>query len=317
MRQKVVFTVITPVYNGAQYIEETINSVLAQTQNEITEYLVIDDGSTDETPHILKNYQNHIKVITKQNEGQAAAINLGLSLAKGKYSVIVNADDPLISKELFIRSAEILDSHPETVLTYPDWVIIDSQGKVVRQIETVEYSKMELVGNFNCLVGPGGIFRTRTGTEVGGWDPSLRFVPDYKFWLNLSTKGEFKRIPEILAAWRTHESSISVGGRSLQMAKERIFVMEDFLAKHPQNSEISSKALSNAYYHAALLTFFDPRVPSRQYLKKSYQLSKENLIRKNRLVLLFLILSPLSTMIAKITLLQRILVKIVQKKNLI
>ena len=146
MRQKVVFTVITPVYNGAQYIEETINSVLAQTQNEITEYLVIDDGSTDETPHILKNYQNHIKVITKQNEGQAAAINLGLSLAKGKYSVIVNADDPLISKGLFIRSAEILDSHPETVLTYPDWVIIDSQGKVVRQIETLSTAKWNWLG---------------------------------------------------------------------------------------------------------------------------------------------------------------------------
>jgi glycosyltransferase involved in cell wall biosynthesis len=244
--------------------------------------LVVNDGSWDSTSTILNEYKDRLKVITKGNSGQAEAINVGINVASGKYCTVVNADDPIISGKLFEKAAEILDSNPSIVVVYPDWSIVGLDGKTIRQISTKEFSPAELIGNFNCLVGPGGVFRTDIAREVGGWDSSVKYVPDYKFWLEMSTKGSFQRIPEALAVWRTHRGSLSVEGRSIQMAEERVKVIKDFLERHPQDIHLSAKALSNAYFRAAVLTFFDPMVPGRQYIKNSFLLDQQNLLRKNK-----------------------------------
>ncbi len=310
MLEEVKFTVITPVFNGEKYIRETIESVLDHKKSTPIEYIIIDDGSTDSTPKILKEYRDRISVITKPNAGQAKAINDGISHASGKYSIVVNADDPLPSSKLFEKAAEILDSKPDVVVVYPDWKIIDQNGKVLKEVITEEYSSGELIGNFNCLVGPGGIFRTETAREVGGWDSKMRYVPDYKFWLAMSTKGIFQRIPATLAIWRTHEDSLSVGGRSAEMAEERINVMSDFLKEYPQVTTLSKRALSNAFYRAALLTFFDPLIPGRRYLRNSFLEDKRNLFTKNKLVLLYIFVAPELKKIIQVPTIKKSLMKI-------
>lgn len=316
MKNDVLFTVITPVYNGEKFIRATIESVLLNFKTASIEYIVIDDGSTDSTLKIVNEYKDRISVITKANAGQAEAINDGIKLAAGKYSLIVNSDDPLLSNDLFEKAAEILESKPNVVVVYPDWKIIDENGRDVKQIVTQEYSSDELIGNFNCLVGPGGIFRTETAREVGGWDSSMKYVPDYKFWLEMSTRGSFQRIPKTLAVWRTHESSLSVGGRSAEMAKERIKVISDFLQKHPQKIALSNKALSNAYYRAAVLTFFDPMITGRRYLVNSFSLDKRNLLSKNKFVLLYILVAPELRRITQISLINRVIKKIARRIKL-
>ncbi len=290
MRETTKFTVITPVYNGEKFIRETIESVLTHTASLGIEYLVVDDGSWDGTPSILNDYKDCLKIIRKENSGQAEAINVGINLAAGKYCMVVNADDPIVSDELFKEAAVILDTNPSIVVVYPDWCIVDLDGNTIRQIPTKEFSYEELVGNFNCLVGPGGVFRTDIAREVGGWDSSIRYVPDYKFWLEMSTRGSFQRIPNFLAVWRTHGESLSIEGRSLQMAEERINVIKDFLKRYPQEIKLSTRALSNAYYRAAILTFFDPKVPGRKYIKESFYLDRQNLLSKNKLVLIYILI---------------------------
>jgi glycosyltransferase involved in cell wall biosynthesis len=290
MRETTKFTVITPVYNGEKFIRETIESVLTHTESLGIEYLVVDDGSWDGTPSILNDYKNRLKIIRKENSGQAEAINVGINLAVGRYCTVVNADDPIVSDELFKEAAVILDANPSIVVVYPDWCIVDIEGNTIRKIPTKEFSYEELVGNFNCLVGPGGVFRTDIAREVGGWDSSIRYVPDYKFWLEMSTRGSFQRIPNYLAVWRTHGESLSIEGRSLQMAEERINVIKDFLKRYPQETKLSARALSNAYYRAAILTFFDPKVPGRKYIKESFYLDRQNLLSKNKLVLIYILI---------------------------
>lgn len=316
MKNDVKFTVITPVYNGEKFIRATIESVLFHFMSTSIEYIVIDDGSTDSTAKIINEYKDRISIITKPNAGQAEAINDGIQIAAGKYSLVVNADDPLLSNDLFGKAAEILELKPNVVVVYPDWKIIDEQGRDLKRIITQEYSSDELIGNFNCLVGPGGIFRTETAREVGGWDSSMKYVPDYKFWLEMSTRGSFQRIPETLAVWRTHESSLSVGGRSVEMAQERIKVISDFLQKYPQKLALSYKALSNAYFRAAVLTFFDPMIPGRRYLVKSLSLDKRNLLSKNRFVLLYILVAPELRRITQIPVINRVIMKIARRVKL-
>ena len=131
---------MTPVFNGEKYLRETIDSVLFNIDFMNTEYIVVDDGSTDRTAEILRDYQDKIRVISKVNQGQAKAINEGLKLAKGEFALIVNADDPLVSKKLFSISHEIFRTDPSIVVTYPNWTVINQSGNFIKCVQPKEYS---------------------------------------------------------------------------------------------------------------------------------------------------------------------------------
>jgi glycosyltransferase involved in cell wall biosynthesis len=288
------FTVITPVFNGERYICETIESVLKYTDNSNFEYIVINDGSTDSTLKYLEKYKGKIKLINQENAGEASAVNLGLQVARGKYSLIVNADDPLCSEDLFSTSKEILDSNSNVVATYPDWYMIDHLGKIISRIVVEEYSEQILVGYFKCLPGPGAIFRTKNALAVGGRSEEYKFLTDYDFWLKLSQQGEFIRIPKFLAQWRTHENSTSVKSKGYSMALERIQVMENFVEGYNVTKELKKMSLSHAYYHAALLSYFTNEVPGRNWMTKAFIIRKNWIEKADLRIVLFCIFLPIS-----------------------
>jgi len=296
----ILVTVITPVFNDAQHIVETVNSVLSECAGMRFEYFVIDDGSTDKTPEILENYGSRIKYVRKENGGQASAINLGFQLASGKYTSIVNSDDPIPGAGLFKKSIEILENHPEIVCTYPDWSIIDDNGEIVKTIQVLDYSIEEMYGNFNCLVGPGGVFRTDLARKVSGWDVSFKYVPDYDFWLKLAHFGEFKRIPQNLAFWRQHPGSISVKSKNRAMAMERIRVISNHQFGISTDRRLNREALANAYFSAATLNYFDSLVPGRKWALKSLALSPKILAKKKLSLWIYLLASPISNWLLKL-----------------
>lgn len=297
------FTIITPVFNGADYIEETVLSVFEATKDIDIEYLIVDDGSTDKTRELLEKYSTGIEYVYQENSGQAAAINKGLELASGLYATIVNADDPLLTNKLFLEAEKIMDREPRVVATYPDWNMIDSSGKIVETIFVKDFDPVELIGKFNCLIGPGGVFRTDIAKSVKGWDPNYRFVPDYDFWLRLSEKGVFRHVPEIQATWRTHETSISIASRSGAMAEERIRVINEFLKRNPQTSvSLKNMAVAHSHYRAAVLSYFDGRIDGRNLLITSIKRYPRILIEKDLRVSLFILFLPVSRLIVKMLL---------------
>ena len=297
------FTIITPVFNGADYIEETVISVFEATKDIDIEYLVVDDGSTDKTRELLEKYFARIQYIHQENSGQAAAINKAIQLASGMYTTIVNADDPLLTNKLFLEAEKIMDCEPRVVATYPDWNMIDSNGKIVETIFVKDFDPIELIGKFNCLIGPGGVFRTDIAKSIKGWDPNYRFVPDYDFWLRLAEKGEFRHVPEIQATWRTHETSISIASRSKAMAEERVKVINDFLERNPQTSTtLKNMAVAHSHYRAAVLSYFDRSVDGRNLLLTGIKRYPKILIEKDLRVSLFILFLPVSRVILKILL---------------
>jgi glycosyltransferase involved in cell wall biosynthesis len=226
------------------------------------------------------------------------AINCGLKNAGGKYSIIVNADDPLINRGLFVSSWDVLENNSEIVGTYPNWHIIDAKGQVIELVIPKEFSRKEFIGRFNCLIGPGGIFRTDLAREIGGWNQTFKFVPDYDFWLRMSEHGDFLHINQTQAQWRSHEETISIGSRGRKMADERVRVMQDFIISSSRmDPKLAKMALANANYRAGILTYFDKTIKVYKFAFKAIKLYPRIILENNLPATLFILFSPISNSI--------------------
>ena len=299
--QKYDFSVITPVYNGEKWILETVKSVLEICKDFNFEYIVINDGSTDNTINLLSEFSQEIMVINQENQGEAESVNNGLRAARGRYALVVSADDPMRSSELLSLAREIFENDLSVVCVYPSWSVIDSNSQVIRDVDVDDFSQLILIGRHKCIVGPGGIFRLETALKIGGRRPKLKFTSDYDFWLRLSQQGNFRRIPGYLAYWREHESSTSIALRGVAMANERINVIEEFLAENEHlSNRLKRMAISNANYQAALLVYFDPDIPSKKFLFRAIYCYPMNVFSFEWKIMLYIILTPISATLLKL-----------------
>jgi len=293
-------SVITPVYNGAEFIRETIESVLNVTTKIQFEYIVVNDGSTDSTLQIISEYSERVKVLSFENQGESASVNEGLLVAKGEYVLVVSADDPILDGSLFEESARILDSNPKTVAVYPDWQVINKAGEIRKRVIVDDFSFEALVGENKTLPGPGAVFRRESALAIGGRQSKWKYVGDYDFWLRLSAVGSFQRIPKNLAQWREHSTSTSVSQKNIEMANERIQVIEDFLEDSELPERIQKMALSNAYYLAARLAYFDRRINGRKFFFKALKKGGRFPSVGHPVIFIYLITWPLSSYISKL-----------------
>jgi glycosyltransferase involved in cell wall biosynthesis len=295
-----IVTVVTAVYNGEDYIEETILSVLSAARNIEFEYIVVNDGSTDSTLRILEKFKNQIKIIDKANSGESESVTIAFGEALGEYLIVVSADDPLPSEKLFEKSFDDFSRDLNLVAIYPDWNMIGPQGEVLQTIRVPDYSDELLIGRCITLPGPGVIFRKSAALKIGGRRKKWTFVGDYDFWLRLSRIGELRHRPEVLAQWRYHPGSTSVNKRGPKMASERIAVVEEFLSEFSVNPKIARMALGSAYFMAARLVFFNSQVPGKRYLIQSFQ-KRKGWVEEARLhIILYILLIPISSSFYKL-----------------
>ena len=287
-------SVITPVYNGEEYIEETIISVLSTISNSKIEYIVINDGSTDSTLEILNKYSGQIKIISQPNSGESSAVNTGIFAAEGEYILIVSADDPLFTSDIFNGVEEFFALNKNIVAWYPNWRMIDESGKKIKIVEVLEFSNELMVGRFQCLPGPGTIFRKNAAIQIGGRNSKWTFVGDYDFWLRLSRVGNFAKRNQVLAQWRLHPQSSSISRRGVVMANERIAVIEDFTRLFSMPASLRRKALSHAYYFAARLVLFDPKIKGKRLIIKAFIIRRMIIEESKLLVVLYILFTPIS-----------------------
>jgi len=294
-----IISIITPVYNGEKYIEETINSVLSAKTIFPLEYIVLDDGSTDSTLSIIKKFKNKIIVESHQNIGEARTVNRGIKLAKGNYILIVNADDPLLTEDLINIGIKEISKDNSVVAVYPDWKIINNFGQTIKINILPDYTDDIMIGKCRTLPGPGTIFRKDAADAIGGRNPKWRYVSDYDFWLRISRKGKILRIPLVLAQWRDHLNSTSISQRNVGMANERIKVIEEFLNNFCLDKKLGKNALGNAYYMGARLSFFDSKVPGRKFMISAIRKNNRIPSESKLSVLVFVFLLPISRVIIK------------------
>ena len=247
-------SIVIPAYNQADYLDEAIRSVLAQDYPHI-EIILLDDGSTDGTRNILVQYASRFFCETHQNMGQAKTLNKGWSMSKGAYLSYLAADDFLLP-DAVRKSVEKLFTHPEVVLTYCDFNIVNSQSRVLRRKYAPEFSYADLALRMICQPGPGVFFRRNAFLRAGFWNESLRQTPDYEYWLRLGLEGRFERIPEVLAAYRVHAQSQSFGPVEESRAEEVINVVATHFQSGrlpPDIARARPEAMSNAHIVCARL----------------------------------------------------------------
>jgi glycosyltransferase involved in cell wall biosynthesis len=293
-------TIITPVFNGEEYIRSTIKSVLECIDGLSAEYLIINDGSTDNTSEILKEFTNEIRLINQSNMGESATVTKGFNIAKGEYVMVLSADDPLFTKEIFNNVFDLFSENTNLVAVYPDWNLIDQHGKILKTILVPDYSDELLIGRSRTLPGPGVIIRKTAALKIGGRRSKWVYVGDYDFWLRLSRIGEIRHRPQVLAQWREHPNSTSVKKKNFDMARERIKVIEEFIEEFNINGYLRRMALGNAYYMAARLSYFDPAVPGRKWFIQALKYRRRVPEESNFVHLLFLLTFPISYKISKL-----------------
>ncbi len=134
-------SVVIPVYNSEKFLKQSIESVINQTYDN-KEIITVDDGSTDSSEEILKQYSGKIKVISQENKGLASALNTGIKVITGKWFKWFSPDDILYPHALEILVTE-LKNLPENTIIYSNWDLIDENGKKLRSFSETNYNNLK------------------------------------------------------------------------------------------------------------------------------------------------------------------------------
>lgn len=214
-------SVILPTYNGEAYLAEALTSVAEQADDRL-EVIAIDDGSTDRTPAILRQFADRLpmQVLARPREGNwVANTNLGLATARGEFACILHQDDRwLPGRVRAIR--RLVDAHPDIPLLLHPSYFIDASGRRVgtwrcplprhgRPLPPKLVVGRLLVQNFIAIPAP--VFRRRTVLDLGGMEPAWRYTADWDLWLKLAAAGPTLYHPEPLTCFRIHAAAQTVG----------------------------------------------------------------------------------------------------------
>lgn len=220
--QQPLVSVVTPCLNAAEFLDETIRSVLAQDYPNL-EYLVMDAGSTDGTLAILERYQGRLEFVSAPDGGAADAINRGFRKARGEIVAWLGADDLYLPGAISAAVAALAaDSAAAAVYGEGYWIGTDG-ANLGRYPTVAPYN----AGAFRreCPICQPACFMRRDAVEaVGGLDASLHWAFDYDLWIRLSQRYPFRAIPQYLAQSRMHPRNKSLGGKQ-RMFEECIQVL--------------------------------------------------------------------------------------------
>lgn len=195
-------SVITPSLNQAPFLQHTLNSVLDQEYPEL-EYLVVDGGSSDGSLEIIRANADRLAWwVSEPDTGQAAAINKGVSHARGEIVAWLNSDDYYLPGT--VRSAvRAMEAHPDAVLLYGNMQAVDASGRLINMLRYPRVSLNDLLC-FSIIGQPAVFMRRRALNAVGGLDPRFHLLLDHQLWIKLTAFGPIAHVDETWAAARYH-----------------------------------------------------------------------------------------------------------------
>ena len=209
MPTKPLVSIVTPSFNQAQYLEQTMLSVLEQDYRNIA-YLVVDGGSTDGSLEIIQRYAPRLAWwISEPDRGQTDAINKGFSHAQGAILAWLNSDDTY-QPEAISRAVDYLQSHPEAGMVYGDANLIDARGEIIGKFPARQTDYRRLQRGYVHIPQQAAFFRASLWKLVGPLDPSFYFAMDYDLWVRLARISDLHYRPDLWANFRLHGSGKSV-----------------------------------------------------------------------------------------------------------
>ena len=202
-------SVLMPVYNREKFVDEAIESVLAQDFNSF-ELVLVDDGSTDASPQILKSWQekdSRIVVVTApHNEGIPGALNRGLAHSRGQYIARIDSDDVMLPGRLTAQ-VKCISSQPEVILVTSPFEYMDVNGKYIGswKSDTPHEVVVFLLNFFNIVAGHGQVmYRKDDVLAEGGYSMEYPSSEDFDLWVKLLKRGRIACVPVPAMRQRIH-----------------------------------------------------------------------------------------------------------------
>lgn len=229
-------SLVTPSLNQGDFIERTILSVLSQEYPHL-EYIVMDGGSSDDTPKVLAKYSDRVRWVSEADHGQTNAINKGLRRTHGAIVGYLNADDTLLPGSLW-KVAEAFSNRPDAMWATGKCRIVDEKGIEIRKSITryknllLGWHSFPLLVMTNYISQPSTFWRRDALDEVGFFDESLHYIMDYEYWLRLYSKYPPLFIRDYLSCFTIHPASktTSTGHKDVYIGEEK-----DVIRRHTQS----------------------------------------------------------------------------------
>jgi len=198
-------SIVTPSYNQAAFLEQTLLSVLEQDYPHL-EYLVVDGNSSDGSVDLIQKYAHRLAWwVSEKDSGQAEAINKGLARARGEIVAWLNSDDTYLPGTVS-AAVRALQEHPEAALVYGDMLAVDENGQVINRLR---YRQLDLT-DLLCfqIIGQPAVFMRREALEKAGpLDPSYHCLLDHHLWIRMAAQGPIVHVAQTWAAARYHPAA--------------------------------------------------------------------------------------------------------------
>ena len=208
------FTVVIPVYNGENYLAQTLESVLAQDYPPV-EIIVVNDGSKDTTAEVGASFGDRVRMVNRANAGVANTRNHGISLARTEWVALLDHDD-LWQKNHLANIANAIAARPAADLCYTGvrWLVQDSFGHFLPQATVNKTPGETELGDAlldRCPFVPSCVAVRKSAVErVGGFDPRRSQAEDWALWLRLARgDANFVHCPEPTLLYRVHPASVT------------------------------------------------------------------------------------------------------------
>lgn len=249
-------SVVMPAFNASRTVAESIDSVLSQTYPDV-ELIVVDDGSTDDTPAVLAGYGNRIQVLRQDNAGTAAACNAGVSASKGEWVAFLDSDDIWLPSKLERQLAHCGRwdvSHTDSIC-FGEQMLNEIRRSSFEPPASGSVIKSILVRN--SITKSSVLMRKRLFEECGGFPSRHGAVEDWPLWISACARAELGYLPEPLVRYRVHPQSKSMAYVKT-LAAHRAIIDEAFGSRGPGRDfpELRNEARYSSYeihaHYAAL-----------------------------------------------------------------
>jgi len=245
-------SVIIPAYNASNWIAETISSVIAQDFIKY-EIIVVNDGSTDDTEAVVARFKEKVQCIYKLNGGQASARNVGIRAARGKYLAFVDADD-LWTKDKLGLQVELLAA-TDAAWVYSDAFAFDGRSgrilyKLSRMLRQYDGDILKPLFLSDFIPSPTPVIRRSVFEKAGLFNGknNMRNREDWDMWLRIAAIYPVALIPQPLAYYRVHSTSVTGGEDSFIKMQSCLAVVEEAVLREPIRLEsLKNLALSHVY----------------------------------------------------------------------
>ena len=216
-------SIVTPSFNQARYLEQTIRSVFEQEYSHV-EYFVIDGASQDGSVDIIRKYENRLAYwVSEKDSGQAEAINKGLSRARGEIVAWLNSDDYYLP-ETIPSVVKAFESNPDVVLVYGDMLAVDENGQTTNLMKYGQLSLADLLC-FQIIGQPSVFFRRSALQQAGLLDTTFHFLLDHHLWIRIAQHGKMLHVPQVLSAARYHAEAKNVA-RAAEFGHEAFRILD-------------------------------------------------------------------------------------------